>query len=256
MNNKQKGNKLENFVHHVYSTLLELENNNVIVSKNVSIAGRSGASHEFDVYYEFFKVNLVHRVAIECKNHSRPISKKEVIDFRGKISEIDNFVGAMVSKNGYQRGAKQYGKHYGITLMTLKDLPSFNELFGLQIKSTFLPSDSVVGEPFWSIMESSDDGITGNYYSERKAVNNRKELIPLFFSKKHATIFCNNRCTENFVVRGINQRQLKGLLKMTEGQPVDFLCFSNPIASTENLNWKGIELNHDDLKNNYLIIDY
>ncbi|ASA20539.1 restriction endonuclease [Paenibacillus donghaensis] len=120
-----KGITFETFVHEVYSAILRLEDKTVLISKNVTILGKTGASHQFDVYYEFTKAIVKHRVAIECKNHRRPVDKGKVGEFKSKILDIDNLMGIMVSASGYQSGASTYANGTGIVLMTLDDLPTY-----------------------------------------------------------------------------------------------------------------------------------
>jgi len=63
------GKKLEDYAQYVYSRLLELNDyENTLVSTKVTIKGQSGATNEFDVYYQFTHLNIECRVAIECKD--------------------------------------------------------------------------------------------------------------------------------------------------------------------------------------------
>lgn len=43
--------RLESYVQFVYSSLLNMKDQGVVVSSNAIIKGRSGAKHEIDVYY-------------------------------------------------------------------------------------------------------------------------------------------------------------------------------------------------------------
>lgn len=90
------------------------------VQHNVKLRGKSGLNHQIDVYWEYEKNGEVHRVAIECKNYSYGVSIGKVRDFYGVISDLDNVKGIMVTTVGYQKGAKQYADHYGISLMELR----------------------------------------------------------------------------------------------------------------------------------------
>ena len=86
------------------------------VQHNVKLRGESGLNHQIDVYWEYEKNGEVHRVAIECKNYSYGVSIGKVRDFYGVISDLDNVKGIMVTTVGYQKGAKQFANHYGISL--------------------------------------------------------------------------------------------------------------------------------------------
>ena len=63
------GKRLENYAQYVYSQLLQLNDfDNTLVSKRVTIRGQSGATNEFDIYYQFSHLNVECKVAIECKD--------------------------------------------------------------------------------------------------------------------------------------------------------------------------------------------
>ncbi len=72
---KNNGNSLESYVQYVYQSLLNMRNEGVVVSKNAKLRGKSGAMHEIDVFYEFVRAGIRHRVAVECKDLSRPVEK-------------------------------------------------------------------------------------------------------------------------------------------------------------------------------------
>ncbi|PEA89588.1 hypothetical protein [Bacillus thuringiensis] len=73
-----------------------------------------------------------------------------------------------------------------------------------------LPDDSVIGQPFWTLMEkdeTSEKGVNGSYI----AVSNN--VIPLYISKKMA-IDASKRL--GGVVRGVSQKHLKFLVNLSE----------------------------------------
>jgi len=92
----------------------------IVVKHNVKLRGKSGQNHQVDVYWEYEKNGEVHRVAIECKNYSYGVSIGKVRDFYGVISDLEDVKGIMVTTVGYQKGAKQYADHYGISLKELR----------------------------------------------------------------------------------------------------------------------------------------
>lgn len=100
------GKELENYVQFVYQKLLDFMDEGAMVSSNVSVIGKSGVKHEFDVYYEFQHLNMRHRIAIECKDWNTPVSKGEVGEFLSKLNDLNNISGMMVAKSGYQEGCK------------------------------------------------------------------------------------------------------------------------------------------------------
>lgn len=206
------GASLESYIQYVYSMLLNLNDyDEVIVSKNVTIQGKSGATNEFDVFYQFKHLNIECKVAIECKDWKNPVSIGEVRDFASKIEDVGmgQFLGVMVSKNGYQEGAETFAKSKGITLLTEKQLPSISQLLAGVIQKAFLPNRNTKGQPFWTLMEVDNGETTGTYY----AYKTPKLTVPLFYSKTIASkMLCNLPYAERFEVRGVSQYQLKGFI--------------------------------------------
>ena len=85
----------------------------------MKLTGKSGQKHQIDVYWEYQYDNTTFKIAIECKNYNQSIGK--VRDFFGVLYDLEDVKGIMVTKNGYQEGAKKFGEHYGIDLMELRE---------------------------------------------------------------------------------------------------------------------------------------
>ena len=96
------------------------------VKHNVILVGKSGCKHQIDVYWEYKIKGVIKKVAIECKNYNSKVSIGKVRDFYGVLSDLTDIAGIMVTKKGYQSGAKQYAACYGINLHELRE-PDENE---------------------------------------------------------------------------------------------------------------------------------
>lgn len=211
------GSELEEHVRYVYDTLLGLKGEQIVVTKGATLQGKSGANYKVDVFYEFVQVGIRHRVVIECKDTGRPIERDEVLAFDGKIKDIAQVVGVMVSRGGYQQGAKEYGDHERILLLTARELPTIGMLLARRIEASTMPDESCIGEPFWALMEVRNGNLTGSYFSTRDSSGTYR--IPLFISKKHAEALLEiNEYAEKYVVRGLNQRVLRGMLIIARAQ--------------------------------------
>lgn len=189
----------------------------IVISRNATILSKDGIPHEVDIYYEFEKANIKHRVAIECKNTERPIEKGKVQEFESKIRDLNNVVGVIISKSGYQENAKKFAESHGILALTEMELPSIGKLLAQRLATVALPDETYIGEPFWTIMEIRDGRITGSYYGQQNP-NDKQPHIPLFFSKQHAEMFfnvLNNK--DGWVIRGLPQYSLRALLIMVIG---------------------------------------
>lgn len=112
----------ERFTQEIYQQLV---NSDVVratkVQHNVKLEGRSGQKHQIDVYWEYNIAGSKHQVAIECKNYNKPVSKEKVCAFKGVLDDLNGVNGIMVTKVGYQKGAKEYAKEYGISLKELRE---------------------------------------------------------------------------------------------------------------------------------------
>jgi hypothetical protein len=133
--NKMNANiEYEKFTQEIYQ---ELVNADVLkatrVQHNVKLKSKSGQEHQIDVYWEYEIAGVRHRVAIECKNYNRNVEIGKVRDFYGVLSDLNNVAGIMVTKVGYQKGAKEYASTYGITLKELRE-PNWGEAILGQIE--------------------------------------------------------------------------------------------------------------------------
>lgn len=109
----------EKFTQEIYQILIEEEGVTIKVKHNSIVKGKA-ASHQIDVYWEYIIAGITHRVAIECKNYSSNVTIGKIRDFHGVLSDIGNINGIMVTKIGFQKGAKEFAEHYGINLMVLR----------------------------------------------------------------------------------------------------------------------------------------
>lgn len=248
----KRGKLLENFVTYVYSNLLTMSGSNSSVSQNMAIKGLSGVVHEFDVYYDFWHLNLLFRVAIECKDWNRPVDKGKVQKFWCKIDDLNNIAGVMISKSGYQAGAIEFAKRKGILLLTLDDLPSFTDILSKKLEYLLLPDEHTKGDPFWTIMEMQDGKSTGTYLNIGTFTHPE---IPLFYSKKVAEC-----CLQKYVdkdslcVRGLSQVQLKSLIRISkELTHAHFAICFYPIPIDDQLQF--IRLDYQTLEKFYCLED-
>lgn len=212
----KKGSSFESYVHFLYDSILNLRDEGIRVSKSTVFRVGDGESYEVDIYYEFIRAGIRHRVAVECKDWSKPMDQGQVLTFHQKLKNIgDEVVGVIASKSGYQLGAINVAKRHGILLLTREDIPTLADLLGMKITAAFLPEDNCVGEPFWYLAERpATDGIpSDNYYSIAEETSSTRALIPLFVSKAHAEVYRRLlKDCEEFRVYGMPQYTLRGFL--------------------------------------------
>lgn len=93
---------------------------NVVVEHNVLVRGRSGVQHQCDVYWQFRQAGILHAVAIECKNYDSSVTIGRVRDFFGVLHDLGSTRGTIVTRKGFQRGAKAFADYYNIDLKLLR----------------------------------------------------------------------------------------------------------------------------------------
>lgn len=111
----------EKFAQEIYQGLVDADVvKTTDVKHDVKLTGKSGQAHQIDVYWEYEIAGVKHKVAIECKNYNKAVPVGKVRDFYGVLADLNNVAGIMVTKIGYQEGAKDYASHYGISLKELR----------------------------------------------------------------------------------------------------------------------------------------
>ncbi|MEG0984231.1 restriction endonuclease [Algoriella sp.] len=112
--------KYEKFAQEIYQELLDKEGLTVEVKHNVKIQGKS-SKHQIDVYWEYTFAGVNHKVAIECKNYNKKLNIGIVRNFYGTLEDIGNIQGIIVTKVGYQKGAKLFAEGHGINLIVIRE---------------------------------------------------------------------------------------------------------------------------------------
>jgi len=250
------GSSLENDVQHVYSFLLNMRDEGVVVGTRVFMTGKSGAQHEVDVFYEFNKAGIRHRVAIECKDWAYPVTKGQIQEFESKLRDIGNITGVVVSRNGYQSGADIIAKHCDIVLLRFDDLPTINILIAERLRTVALPSEDYRGEPFWIIMEIRDGKVTGTHFGRKDPASGRTQ-IPLTLSKPHAErLFLEAGLDVNrWAVRGLPRYAFRAFLIQLElyekkKNACALICFLPP-GSRPDAQFIGVHASREDLIRDY-----
>lgn len=212
---KNTGKRYEELVAYVYKEISALSPTPIKVERDVKKKGKSGLEHQIDVYYEFVINDITHKVIIECKDHKGKVEKTLIQAFKGVLDDLGNCTGIFVSRNGYQSGAKEYAKYYDIELVSGGELPLLSKVISKRI-GILLPDKSVIGEPFWTIMEEADGKITGTYICVAE------KTVGLFLSKKCAEEIANKT---GGVVRGVSQKHLKCILMYAKNWGLNLCMF-------------------------------
>lgn len=200
----EKWQDLESHVQGVYQQLLDIQGNKTMVARNVQISGREGSSYQIDVYYEFEMAGIRHRVAVECKNSSRPLERDSVLAFHSKIHQCCLSHGIIVSSGGFQKGAREFAEQNNVTLMNYSELPSIGNLLSQRLANVVIPAEDTIGQPFWTIFDTEE-------YSPFGHIDAKNEIMTafLFLSRAHAQRFLKGQnLSSKWQVRGMAQRHL------------------------------------------------
>ncbi len=163
----------ERFTQEIYQQLVNLDVvRTTKVQHNVMLEGRSGQKHQIDVYWEYEIAGNKHRVAIECKNYNKPVPVGVVRDFKGVLDDLNGVNGILVTKIGYQEGAKKYAKEY----IALKELR--NPRYGETIIGTI--ENHIHFEVRYTLFRIDDSWASENGFDIARY---RERLSMLFFSR-------------------------------------------------------------------------
>lgn len=237
---------LEEHVQYVYQELLKKEHNNTMVARDVQIRGRDGGSYQIDVYYEFEVANIKHRVAIECKNSSRPLERNDVMAFKAKLDDCFGITGVVVASNGFQSGAMKYANDNNITALSYEELPTISFLLGSRIENIAIPTKDAIGQPFWTIYDVETAAPYGQYHDEQA-------YAFLFYTKIHTEQFMfNNNLESTWETRGLGREQLRGYIFMVDSFAGKYLI-ARPNYANETMSGHFIfdEISRDDLISNF-----
>lgn len=85
------------------------------------IQGNSG-EYEIDAVARFRAFEGAQFVVlIECKRHSRPVERKDVINLLAKVRDVGAHKGMLFATCGFQSGAIQYAEQNGVAAVTFTD---------------------------------------------------------------------------------------------------------------------------------------
>jgi hypothetical protein len=119
---KKNGKALENLVAVINEALKEKPDTKIYKNHKMPNPNTTGNS-EIDVLIELTCNGYNFNIAIECKDHNRPIEKSVIDAFNSKCALLETInKKIVVSSNGFQKGAKYSAKRFNIELYTLSDI--------------------------------------------------------------------------------------------------------------------------------------
>lgn len=108
----------ELFVKNLHEKILEKDGfEDIEIQHNIKLEGKSGATHQIDVFWNQKIDNKDVKICIECKNWKSTVTQGDILKFKGVLDDIGNAKGIFVTKRGFQSGACKVAKYYGISLI-------------------------------------------------------------------------------------------------------------------------------------------
>ena len=178
------------------------------IAENVTISGKL-KEHTVDIYFEFIQMNNLERTVIKVIEGTK-VTENDMWEFANVLKDLHFFAkGIIYYDDRVSSGAKKVAE---LTNIDLKKFDLLDEVIksALSAIKVMLPDEEVIGDPFWTVMETEQDSDknTGNY----EMVN---DSILLFLSKKQAINYCS-KIKKSAKVFGISQNHLKVLVSLQE----------------------------------------
>lgn len=185
------GTEYELFVKEIYEAILRYEGiENINIQHDKKIKGSSGVDRQVDIFWEFKIAGVRHKVIVECKDYKTAVPLEKIDAFRSKLMDIGGATGVFISKNGYQSGAIELGKKYGIQLQEIR-VPSEEDWKGrirdieLSLHCRFLNNvhPKIEVDPEWAKINNytstSRSGWTDEIFIESASDGSRISLLSL-----------------------------------------------------------------------------
>ena len=118
---KNTGKAYEDLAEQVFKRLLAAQGGLVAnVQRDVDVQGHS-TKHQLDVAFEFVAGSVPYRTIVQCKDWSSLVKQEQVLSFNSVLADIPGQPrGIIVSRSGFQEGARRVAEHHGIKLYELR----------------------------------------------------------------------------------------------------------------------------------------
>ncbi len=118
---KNTGKPYEALTEQVFTRLLAQSNVCAKIQRDVVLEGRS-TKHQLDVTFEFSAGLTTYRTIVQCKDWATAVKQEQVLAFHSVLTDIPGQPrGIVVSRSGFQEGARRVAEHHGIKLYELRE---------------------------------------------------------------------------------------------------------------------------------------
>ncbi|EAQ63963.1 hypothetical protein MED121_04298 [Marinomonas sp. MED121] len=98
------------------------EGEGVIVERDVTLTGLSGAPRQIDVHVTHSKGPYKYSTLIECKHWKNKVKRQQVENMYASMEDLGASKGVIFTTSGYQSGAEIYAKAKNIDIYVVRDL--------------------------------------------------------------------------------------------------------------------------------------
>jgi len=163
---KKTGKEYEKLVRDIFQRALFLDGvEKSAISFDVNLPGKTKDCngtpilHQIDVMWEFEMAGVFHQVVVQAKDWKSRVKKEQVLTFKSVLDDLPGQPrGIMVTRGGYQAGAKFYAREHGIELYELrspqKSVVSFSDT-GSDF-NTYVTDVALQFEPSWLSAKRGD----------------------------------------------------------------------------------------------------
>jgi hypothetical protein len=116
------GTAYEQLVQRVFQEILDQDTARTIeVKQNIVLQGKT-TKHQVDVYWEFEIGGITYRTVIQCKDWKDPVKQGELFALKTVLDDLPGQPrGVLVTRTGFQAGAREFAKAHGIILYELRE---------------------------------------------------------------------------------------------------------------------------------------
>jgi len=169
---KNTGKEYEKLIQEIYNEKVKDEGIKANVKHDEEIQGKT-TKHQIDICWEFKHVGTISRYLIQAKDKAKnKVTKSEMLTFKAVIDDIPNSVGIFITKNGFQKGAKEVAECNSIETYSLYDKQISNQPWNT-IQPVYKTENGVEyeGTPFAFKIKD------GDWYIQKNEKNGDIEVI-------------------------------------------------------------------------------
>lgn len=119
---KNTGTPYEKLTQQVFQAIHAGEGiTNIDVQHDVVLQGKT-ATHQIDVFWEFEHAGIRYRTIVQCKDWQSPVKQEQVFAMKAVLEDLPGQPrGIIVSRAGFQQGARDFAEAHGIVLYELRE---------------------------------------------------------------------------------------------------------------------------------------